>query len=230
MNIDNMIKGPWKEKHKQIIEDFLLYMNKITDKYYLKGGTSLMECYELNRFSEDIDLDSVDKNSIFKIVSNFCEKYNYSYRLAKDTDFVKRFMINYGGKDEYGDKPLKIEISYRKKEINKDDVTKVNGINVYNINNLALMKANAYTSRDKIRDLFDVVFIVNHKYDELNSFVLKTLRNALEQKGVEQFDYIVTTQNDDLINEDLLELEFLEAFDKLGLITNEEPSTDSLEI
>ena len=52
--------GPIKGEnhlHKKVIIDFLNYLNSQTDQFILKGGTALMLCYGLNRFSEDIDLD-----------------------------------------------------------------------------------------------------------------------------------------------------------------------------
>ena len=80
------------------------------------------------------------------------------------------------------------------------------------------MKANAYSSRDRIRDLYDITYIINNKFEELNPYVKSLIRSALEYKGLEQFDYITRQERDDLIDNDELESEFLEAFDRLGLI------------
>ena len=51
-----------RKLHFEIIKDFLLYLNRVSKDYILKGGTSLMTCYGLDRFSEDIDLDGFNKN------------------------------------------------------------------------------------------------------------------------------------------------------------------------
>lgn len=88
------IYDTWREKHYKVISDFLSYLNKKTDDYILKGGTSLLACYNLDRFSEDIDLDGKSNRNIKKIVDEFCKISDYTYRIAKDTDTVKRFMIN----------------------------------------------------------------------------------------------------------------------------------------
>ncbi|MDR2647682.1 MAG: hypothetical protein LBB67_06135 [Oscillospiraceae bacterium] len=53
-------------------------------------------------------------------------------------------------------KPLKIKASYRRKGIPAEETTTVNGILVYGIKPLCIMKINAYTNRDKIRDLYFV--------------------------------------------------------------------------
>lgn len=95
-----------------------------------------MMCYGLDRFSEDVDLDSRDKRSIFKIVSSFCDKYGYTFNINKNTDVVKWFMIHYADDK----KPLKVEVSYRKYGLSNENVTCINNIQVYNIDALATLK------------------------------------------------------------------------------------------
>jgi predicted nucleotidyltransferase component of viral defense system len=208
----------WQIKHGKVINDFLQFMNSKTDDYILKGGTALMTCYQLDRFSEDIDLDSKNKNLIKNIVETFCKQYDYPYRIAKDTDTVKRFMIHYTD----GLKPLKIEISYRSRNINKNDIDKINGISVYKINRLAYMKCNAYNSRDKIRDLYDITFICKNYYNQLSDDVKGFVCDAFQYKGLEQFDYLIATQSDELIDNDKLAEDILDVYDKLGLIAEKD--------
>ncbi len=203
----------WKEAHRQTIDSFLSYLNERTDNFILKGGTALLACYGLDRFSEDIDLDGKSYN-IGEYIAAFCEEKNYQFRIAKDTDTVKRFMIHYGNDS----KPLKVEISFRKKNIAPEETTKINGVNVYRINRLCMMKINAYMGRDKLRDLYDVSFISNNYFDELEPATRALLQNALMYKGVEHFDYIVSQQKDELIDENRLAESFLEMFDKFGLL------------
>ena len=57
----------WQTNHGNFIEAFLLFLNKQTDQFVLKGGTALSLCYGLDRFSEDIDLDG-RKQDIKEIV------------------------------------------------------------------------------------------------------------------------------------------------------------------
>lgn len=207
----------WRVLHKQIILDFILYLNQVSSKYVLKGETSLMLCYNLTRFSEDIDLDGLDKASFFKIVDNFVkvytQKYNsLYYRVAKDTDTVKRVFIHYGG-----EKPLKVEVSFRKKVIDSSETCIINGILVYNIQGILSMKIGAFSGRDKIRDLYDIVFIyINYKI-YIPQYLLFTLRDAIAFKGLEQFDYLIKNQSDPLINNDELANGFLTMYFDLGL-------------
>jgi predicted nucleotidyltransferase component of viral defense system len=216
----------WQIAHGKVIDAFLEYLNDKSNDFVLKGGTALLSCYNLDRFSEDIDLDGKSRN-IEEIVNTFCKKSGYAYRIAKDTDTVKRYMINYGDNG----RPLKIEVSYRRREIDAEEITKINGILVYNLNDLTVMKTNAYTSRDKIRDLYDVTFICNHYFDQLNPQTISLLRSAIEYKGIEQFDYIVKEQHDELIDEKKLAGDFLSMYDKLGLLYDrqEKQIIDSIE-
>lgn len=207
----------WKAMHYEIIKDFMSYLSASAgNKYILKGGTSLMLCYGLTRFSEDIDLDGFDNNFI-KYVDNFVKgfsnKYpNISYRIAKNTDTVKRVFIHYDNT-----KPLKVEVSYRRKQLNNNEVTIINNIVVYNIETILSMKLNAFNHRDKIRDLYDIVFIYTNYKNYINNNLLCMLRDAVEYKGLEQFDYLVKTQKDELIDNDALASAFLAMYYNLGL-------------
>ena len=206
----------WRLEHGKTIHSFLEYLNKSSNDFILKGGTALLACYKLDRFSEDIDLDGKSKN-IGEIVKGFCETNEFSYRIAKDTDTVKRYMINYGNIG----KPLKVEVSFRRREIGAEETTTINGVLVYNLNTLCIMKTNAYIGRYKIRDLYDISFICNNYFNQLTPQTISVLRSAIEYKGIEQFDYIVKEQHDELIDESKLANDFLSMYDKLGLLYDE---------
>ncbi len=199
-----------QRKHLDIIRRFMTYINKVSDDYILKGGTALMLCYDLDRFSEDIDLDGFS-NDIENLVESFCNKYKFEYRVAEDTKTVKRYMIHYNGY-----KPLKVEVSYR--ETCKEDIIEIKGILVYDINRLCIMKVQAYNNRDRLRDLYDVVFIGNNYYNYLEYNVAKPLREALKYKGLDYFDYLVETQEDKLIDINKMEEGLLALMEKLGLL------------
>ena len=113
----------WRPEHSKTIYAFLDYLNQNSNDFILKGGTALLTCYKLDRFSEDIDLDGKNKG-IEEIVKGFCDMSGFAYRIAKDTDTVKRYMVNYGN----AGKPLKVEVSFRRKEIGTDETTRINGI------------------------------------------------------------------------------------------------------
>jgi len=206
----------WRKQHGAAIVSFIKYLNTKTDDYILKGGTALYLCYHLDRFSEDIDLDGRMKG-LTALVKGYCAEHSYSYRVAKDTATVERCFIDYGAEG----RPLKIEASYRRLEIPKEETEKINGILVYDINQLCVMKTNAYAGRDKIRDLYDLTFIFNNYSDRLSPQTISLLRGAVEHKGIAQFDYVVRNQPDELIDSDKLADDFLKMYDRLGLLLDE---------
>lgn len=204
----------WKELHGKILKSYLLLLNKQTDQFVLKGGTALAQCYGLDRFSEDIDLDG-QKQDIKEITKRFCNRFGFSMRVAKDTPTVKRCLIDYGNAN-----PLKVEVSYRNQQISSDDWQIINGLKVYTIDSLARMKASAYNGRDKIRDLYDLTFICDKYFDQLSHGTKNTIKDVLSYKGIEQFDYLIATQKDPLINNEKLADGFLRMHEKLGLLTD----------
>lgn len=207
----------WKVLHKRIIFDFASYLNSISDKFVLKGGTSLMLCYGLTRFSEDIDLDGVSNRvDFFKCVDRFVETFRnkypgISYRKAKDTDTCKRAFIHFGQK-----KPLKVEVSYRD-IVNAQDCVRINGIRVYDIDTLMIKKTFAFSHRDKIRDLYDITFIYKHYKSLLCYKTLQMLRDVVSHEGLDKFDFIMKYQRDDLIDNNELTEAFLNMYYALGL-------------
>ena len=206
----------WKKRHGTVIASFVKYLNEKSDSYILKGGTALYLCYRLDRFSVDIDLDGIGKG-LAAIVEGFCRENGYSYRVAKDTATVERCMVDYGN----AGKPLKIEVSYRRKEIPEEETETVNGIKVYGIDPLCGMKINAYSGRDRIRDLYDLTYIFNNYSDRLSPQTIAILRGAVAHKGITQFDYVVRNQPDELIDSDKLADDFLTMYDRLGLMIDE---------
>ena len=89
-----------RKQHYNVMYELLMYINKQTDTFVLKGGTALLMCYNLHRFSEDIDFNSTNKN-IDKYIAGFCNMYGYSYVMSKDTSTTKRFKIHYNNDDKY---------------------------------------------------------------------------------------------------------------------------------
>jgi hypothetical protein len=81
-----------------------------------------------------------------------------------------------------------------------------------------MLKTNAYAARDKIRDLYDISFICDKYFDSLSETVVDLLRVAVGMKGLENFDYIVREQSDELIDPGKMLDMFLKMHDSLGLL------------
>lgn len=52
----------WQLKHKSLMIDLLLWLNNRSYDYILVGGTALMFCYGLTRFSDDIEFHNSNNN------------------------------------------------------------------------------------------------------------------------------------------------------------------------
>ena len=84
------------------------------------------------------------------------------------------------------------------------------------------MKASAYSGRDKIRDLYDICYICNNYWKELSEDVKNMIRVAVEYKGLEQFEYVIKDQKDELIDNEKLTIDFLKMYHKLGLLVEKD--------
>jgi len=220
------------EEHKRMLGKTVKAINEDSSGFILKGGTALLLFYGLDRMSVDIDLDAAGARSfelrekLKGIIEDYSRENGWEYRIGKDTDAVQRFFIHYS-KDNERLEPLKIEVSFRNNEIEAEEVCSIEGIRVYTLDALAQRKASTYLQRDKIRDLYDICYICANKYSLLSKESKRLIRWALEYKGIEQFDYMIRTQPDPLINSDVLETRFLEALEKNGLLMNRESEKET---
>lgn len=74
--------------HLDTIVHVMESMNRSSDNpFILKGGTALMLCYGLTRFSEDIDLDaqrsSVPPARFFTAIERACRENGYTWRKGR---------------------------------------------------------------------------------------------------------------------------------------------------
>lgn len=209
-----LIMIDWWIKHGEVIKSFLTYLNSKTDYFILKGDTALLLCYALDRFSEDIDLDGMSSKiiSINSYVKEFCTLQGYSYIVKKDTNTVKRCTIDYGGS-----KKLKVEVSYRNNNIPVDNNLILYGIRVYNIDKIARLKAYACCGRSKLRDVYDISFIINKYLGYLDVRTIEDVKNVFnETLTFEYIDYIVKNQTDELISSDKIYTEYMNAYSQLS--------------
>ncbi len=180
----------WTEKEQQ---EHTLVMASICQSFrenalpmVLKGGTALKLCYNLDRFSEDLDFDSVKplnlQTPINKVFAQLGKSRphlrNPEITITKDTATVRRYRILYGG-----DKRLKLETSFRHQP-SDDALTEVNGILTYKISYLIQQKLKAFTGRTAARDLHDVVYLYEHYFE------------AFGQDELAEIDEIYNNQSD----------------------------------
>jgi predicted nucleotidyltransferase component of viral defense system len=99
----------------------------------LKGGTALLVCYGLDRFSEDLDFDAPKKLNLESRMESVLSRITSKLKITrtKDTDTVQRYRLEY----EYGVilGRLKVEVSCRDAATSPDDVTEVQGVRTYRV-------------------------------------------------------------------------------------------------
>lgn len=168
----------------------------------LKGGTALLLCYGLNRFSEDLDFDSPRKFNIAGRIDRILSQKSSAHELkvVKDTETVQRIKSHYCG--VAGDRLLKIETSFRSPP-DESRVTVIDGIRTYKIGALIEQKIEALIQRTAARDLFDVAFLARVHLPEFSQEARARLAgvmqdiDALEKRFEDAFeeDEILATED-----------------------------------
>jgi predicted nucleotidyltransferase component of viral defense system len=201
----------------EIEKDHKLLMRNIVQSlagtpYVLKGGTALMFGYDLDRFSEDLDFDSVKKlNLETKIKENLPSGFEIvEITKPKDTNTVQRYKVTYITPN--GKRRLKIETSYRKKDISKADYSLIDTMQIYNIDFLLDNKLKAThdgdTPRTTARDLYDIYFIVNNFIEIITpSFILRLKEFVSDEDAL--FERFEDAYNEDLLVNSKIELDAL---------------------
>jgi len=155
-----------KEIHKEIAraQDIIIeQLYKIFDKAVFHGGTSIWRCYRGNRFSEDIDIYIPrDKKKIDILFENLKEKgFIIHKKKVGERSLFSVLQINRI--------IVRLEAIYKsvKPEIKEYELVDGNFITVFTLGPEELLKekVDAYLSRRKIRDLYDVFFLLRYVKD-----------------------------------------------------------------
>jgi len=163
-----------RTSHKKIAEAqdiIIMELYKVFDKAVLHGGTSLWRCYQGNRFSEDIDIYiQRDMNKINLLFDNF-QKAGFIIEKKKIGENSIYSDLNFNGT------LVKFEALFKKIKGFLKEYTAINGnlITVYTLTpeELIIEKSNTYQKRLKIRDLYDIFFLLRHA--KMNEDVKKAL-------------------------------------------------------
>ncbi|MDR0751878.1 MAG: nucleotidyl transferase AbiEii/AbiGii toxin family protein [Christensenellaceae bacterium] len=183
---------------KQRYEIMRLVATGVVDEgIILKGGTGLLLCYGLDRFSDDMDFDPYSEKFNFERFQRTLEKILRDngvpierLNIKKDTNTTKRLMVKYTQVDtSYGDYPLKIEFSLRNTDkISDYDYHIVNGICVYKIEKLAMRKLDAFNHRTKNRDIYDMAFLVKNFPYVFNKEMLQIVKSKDPESLLVEFE------------------------------------------
>lgn len=177
--------SPEQDKHVAIMQAIAQGLSDLP--MVLKGGTALLLCYGLDRFSEDLDFDAPKKFNIAgrveKVLSRLTD--DFEVKTVKDTATVQRLKIHY--RSQTVGRLLKIETSFRQAAATTPSI-KVNGIKTYPLSALIDQKIAALLGRTKARDLFDVCFLARNYPNDFSPLAKQQLTaqlhdlNALESR------------------------------------------------
>ena len=173
--------------------------------------------YGLDRFSGDIDLDGTGRGEICAIAEEFCRENGCSFETEKDTPLTLVLLFS-----RDGGSTLKVTVSFRRRSLSCEDVTRIDGILVYGISTICIMKTNAYLQKERMRDLFDLSFIVSRHSDALSAEAFDYAAEAISYRGgsEEQLEYIIATQRDSLVDKKAFARIFKEAVRILGVASD----------
>lgn len=173
-----------------------LNSQRLLDPLVFGGGTMLRLCYDLNRYSADLDfwfLKKVDVPWYHKKMKTFLNSiYNVSDAHSK------RFSLVYEFRSADYPRQLKIEIRKGVKECKWKELIAFSRhghiqvpVKAMTLEQMMRNKIEAFLDRGEIRDCFDIEFILR------KGIPIKTSRQELEamREGITQFkarDYSVT--------------------------------------
>ena len=130
-------------------------------------------------------------------IKNFLkyELTKYYFLDKENKDF--RAMLDYGGQSHLGNDPLKIEVRDRNKIFLQQGsltYTNIDEINVYNISELIDMKIAAFNGRDKVRDLYDLNFLLNKYPEYFNHKQLWQINERIAYCGADELNMLLADE------------------------------------
>jgi predicted nucleotidyltransferase component of viral defense system len=168
-----------KEAHKGVAQAQDLIVQELYSVFsnaVLHGGTAIWRCYKGNRFSEDIDIYIPrDVERIDLLFSNL-EKKGFSVEKKKIAEHSLYSNLTFNRTQ------VRLEALFKKAHGTLKEYETVEGnlITVYTLTpeELICEKAGAYLHRLKIRDLYDIFFLMRHVQhkDRIKEEIIKLVK------------------------------------------------------
>ncbi len=166
-----------KVMHKEIAraQDLVVEETyKVFDKAVLHGGTAIWRCYKGNRFSEDIDVYLPRDLKRINLLFENLEKKGFIIEKKKvgENSLFSKLRL--------GSTIVRLEAIFKKQKGSLKEYETIEGnlITVYTLlpKELIKEKVSTYSKRIKIRDLYDIFFLLRYiKNNKEVSAYLKTL-------------------------------------------------------
>jgi len=177
---------------------------KFFPKAILHGGTGIWRCYQGNRFSEDVDV-YINRN-LDKIEEFFKSLEEKGFKIIK-----KRIKENSIYSElEFNRTATRFEATFQNKEpfSKAYETSESFFINVYTLSpeDLVLEKVETYLKRLKVRDLYDIHFLLNYvenkkAVESALKKLIKDYKRPIDEKNLANIIIIGAVPNSDEILE-----------------------------
>ncbi len=177
-------------KYKRVFEILSDTAACAQNRLILVGGTALAIFYLNHRVSVDLDFVPLegDEVKLKEMMKGCLTKKGYRTSVASHTN---QFVV------QFEDTSIKIEIFYPTAKIKKIETFEVSGVplSVASLDDLLVMKLEAYANRKAARDLFDIVFILK-KMDRGFDLVKELLAKYGRPDNLEGIKEYITSEDD----------------------------------
>ncbi len=152
-----------RQSHRELAkaQDLMVQaLYEVFPEAVLHGGTAVWRCYQGSRFSEDVDVylrkDPARMERLFALL----EQRGFSVVKKKTTENAFYSSLRFGRQE------VRLEALFKKVQgtLREYEAIEGNLLTVYSLSAEELIreKAAAYLSRRKVRDLYDVFFLLRH--------------------------------------------------------------------
>ncbi|MFH1592448.1 MAG: nucleotidyl transferase AbiEii/AbiGii toxin family protein [Candidatus Woesearchaeota archaeon] len=160
---------------------------KIFDKAVFHGGTAIWRCYNGNRFSEDVDVYIPKDLEKINLFFETLEKRGFKIEKKKigENSLYSSLRIN--------NVIVRFESLFKTAKGELKDYETVEGefitVHCLRLEDIIKGKINAYSNRLKIRDMYDIFFLLryvedkNKIRDDLNNFI-RNFKKPLDEKNL----------------------------------------------
>ncbi|MBU1199879.1 MAG: nucleotidyl transferase AbiEii/AbiGii toxin family protein [Nanoarchaeota archaeon] len=182
-----------KTRHKEIAkaQDMIIEeLYRFFDKAVLHGGTAIWRCYSGNRFSEDIDVYL--RKDIKKVNALFDSLEKKGFIIKKKKISEKSIFSNL----QINRTMVRFEAVFKEQEgfLKEYETSDGNLITIYTLIPEILIKekVNAYLNRFKIRDLYDIFFLLRYvknkkEVEKELKRLLKNFKDPLDKENLKIF-------------------------------------------
>ncbi len=179
-----------RAQHKEIAEAqdrMIEALYEVFPDAVLHGGTSIWRCYQGNRFSEDIDV----------YLAKDLKKVGFFFKLLEKKGFIveKRKVGDHSifSKIRWNNALVRFEVIFKKVHASLKEYERIEGnfLTIYTLTPEELIqeKTAAYRGRLKIRDLYDIFFLLRYVQDsskvkEVLSDLLMNFKSPVDGKDL----------------------------------------------